>query len=116
MNQDLYLKFGRRLRSLRKKTGLSQRELAQLTNFSSNYISLLEAGKRLPSLPGIVVLASSLKVPINELMDLGDLDSNKNKKGPKPLDYRERINRLLVTKSEAKVKLVYEVIRKIFKE
>jgi transcriptional regulator with XRE-family HTH domain len=111
--EDLYLKFGRRLKSLRTETGLSQRELAQLTNLSANYIALLEAGKRSPSLPAIAVLASSLQVPINKLMNFEILDPVEKKKGRKPLDYRERINRLLFAKNETKVKLAYEVIRKI---
>jgi transcriptional regulator with XRE-family HTH domain len=111
--EDLYFKFGRRLKSLRTETGLSQRELAQLTNLSANYIALLEAGKRSPSLPAIAVLASSLQVPINKLMDFEILDPVEKKKGRKPLDYRERVNRLLFAKNEAKVKLAYEVIRKI---
>ena len=114
--EELYLKFGRRLKSLRTETGLSQRELAQLTNLSANYIALLEAGKRSPSLPAISTLAGSLQVPIGKLMDLEIQEPVEKKKGRKPLDYRERISRLLFAKSEAKVKLAYEVIRKILKD
>ena len=115
MNQDLYLKFGRRLKYLRKKTGATQKELAQLTKLTTNYIALLEEGKRSPSLPTIAVLSSRLKVPISKLMDLEAQAPVEKKKGRKPLDYRERINRLLFAKSEAKVKLVYEILRKILK-
>lgn len=115
MKKDLYLRFGRQLKSLRKETGLSQRELAQLTNITANYIALLEAGKRSPSLPTIAVLASSLKVPISKLMDFEAQDPMEKKKGSKPLDYHERINRFLFIKSEAKAKLAYEILRKIFK-
>ena len=115
LNEDLYLKFGRRLKSLRTETGLNQRELARLTNLSANYIALLEAGKRSPSFPAIAVLASSLQVPINKLMDFEVLNPVEKKKGRKPLDYRERINRLLFAKNETKVKLAYEILRKILK-
>lgn len=113
--KDLYLKFGQRLKSLRTETGLSQRELAQLTNLSANYIALLEAGKRSPSLPAIAVLANSLQVPVGKLMDLEIQDPVEKKKGRKHLDYRERINRLLFVKDETKVRLLYDVIRRILK-
>lgn len=115
MNEDLYLKFGLRLKSLRKEIGLSQRELAHLTNLSSNYIALLESGKRSPSFPAIAVLASSLQVPISKLMDFEAQDPIEKKNIRKSLDYHERINRLLFTKKETKVKLAYEILRKILK-
>jgi len=49
-------------------------------------------------------------------MDFEVLSPVEKKKGQKPLDYRERINRFLFTKSEAKVKLAYEILCKILKE
>ena len=113
MNEDLNLRFGRRLQYLRKKIGATQKELAQLARLSSNYLALLEAGARSPSLPTIAALAKALRVPISKLMDLEAQDPEEKKKARPPLDYRERIKRLLLFKSEAKVKLAYEVIRKI---
>ncbi len=115
MNEDLNLKFGRRLKYLRGKTGSTQKELAHRTNLSANYIALLETGKRPPSFKTIVALAQALQVPINKLMDFDALVPVEKKKGRKPLDYRERINRLLFAKNEAKVKLAYEILRKILK-
>ena len=113
MNEDLNLKFGQRLKYLRKKTGSTQKELAQLTRLTLNYVALLEAGKRSPSLPTIAALAKGLQVPISKLMDFEAQNPAEKKEIRKPLDYRERINRCLFAKSEAKVKLAYEVIRKI---
>ena len=80
-----------------------------------SYIALLEAGKRSPSLPAIAVLANSLQVPVGKLMDLDIQDPVEKKKGRKHLDYRERINRLLFVKDETKVKLLYDVVRRILK-
>ena len=113
MNKNLNLKFGRRLKHLRGKTGSTQKELAHRTNLSANYIALLETGKRPPSFKTIAALAQALQVPINKLMDFDALAPVEKKKGRKPLDYRDRIKRFLLFKSEAKVKLAYEVIRKI---
>ncbi|MDD5069014.1 MAG: helix-turn-helix transcriptional regulator [Candidatus Pacebacteria bacterium] len=116
MNKDIYLKFGRRLKSLRKETGLSQRELAQRANLSTNYLALLETGNRSPSFKTITVLAKVLQVPISVLMDLEVQEKVEKKKGRKTLDYRERMMRFLFAKSDAKVKLAYEVLRKILQE
>lgn len=61
------MEFGKRLRELREKAGLTQYELAEGIAASS-FISLLEAGKRKPKPELIVKLASRLGVPTEELV------------------------------------------------
>lgn len=55
--------FGKNLKELRIKRGLSQEELAELANVHRTYISFLERGLRNPSLLKIEKLANVLDVP-----------------------------------------------------
>jgi transcriptional regulator with XRE-family HTH domain len=61
--------FGRSVRSLRKRRGLSQETLAEMCGLSRNYISDIERGVRNPGLLVTVALAKALKVPLRELVE-----------------------------------------------
>lgn len=60
--------FGRRLRELRKKRGLTQEALAESADLSGNYISDLELGLKVPSLTILVRLSQALEVGTPELL------------------------------------------------
>jgi len=63
--------FGKNLRKARKERGLSQEKLALDAGFDRTYISMLERGKRNPSLVTICLIASHLEVsPYTLLEDL----------------------------------------------
>ncbi|KZY62511.1 transcriptional regulator [Oleiphilus sp. HI0061] len=69
MNEDqTLLSFGDHVRKLRCNVGLSQEELASLSDLDRTYISGIERGKRNLSLINIVKLASSLNVSLPEIM------------------------------------------------
>lgn len=56
-------RFGEKLRNLRLQRLLSQAELArQLKQISQSYLSYLEAGRKLPSLDNVIVLANFFSV------------------------------------------------------
>lgn len=54
-------RFGQRVRSCREELGLSQEGLAELAEFDRTYISMIERGKRNPSLLNIRRFARSLR-------------------------------------------------------
>jgi transcriptional regulator with XRE-family HTH domain len=56
--------FGTSLRETRKRRGLSQERLAELTGLSTNYVSEMERGLKAPGLPVIVRLARALDVGV----------------------------------------------------
>jgi transcriptional regulator with XRE-family HTH domain len=58
-----------RLRQLRKERGLSQRDLADLANISSNAISLIERDETSPSVATLQNLASALNVKMSYFFD-----------------------------------------------
>ncbi len=60
--------FGHVLREIRESKQMSQEDLAFASGYHRTYISLLERGKKAPSLTTIFRLASSLKILPFELI------------------------------------------------
>ena len=60
--------FGTVLRQRRLKAGLSQEALAHLAKTQQGYISLMERGKRSPSLVTLALLAEALGVSMAALV------------------------------------------------
>lgn len=59
--------FGKRLRDLRTKTGLSQEKFALKIGIDRTYYSSVESGKRNVSLQNIKKIADGLGVSLSEL-------------------------------------------------
>lgn len=66
---ELPIRFGRKVKELRKTIGISQNELAERVGVSKDYIGLIERGLRSPSLQVIERIARSLGVAIKRLFD-----------------------------------------------
>ena len=64
--------FGRRLRELRLKAGLTQDALAQAAGMTKPYISNMEHGINVPSLTTILRLAVSLRCRVTALTSVFD--------------------------------------------
>ena len=62
--------FGQCLKNARTKKGLSQEKLAEAANLDRTYISLLERGKRNPSLLCIISICRALDISLSELFEL----------------------------------------------
>lgn len=60
--------FGQVLKQARKKNGISQEKLALNSDLDRTFISLIERGKRQPSLVSILLLSVGLGVPADELI------------------------------------------------
>ena len=68
----LTIKFGKRLKELRKNAKLSQQQLAELVGMESlNNISKLETGEQLPKKENIEKLCKALNVEPKDLFDFG---------------------------------------------
>jgi transcriptional regulator with XRE-family HTH domain len=65
------MRFGKRLRQLREKVGVSQEKLAEMAHLHRTYVSSVERGKRNISLVNIERLAHALGVSLRELMPAG---------------------------------------------
>jgi transcriptional regulator with XRE-family HTH domain len=67
--QSVLTKFGINLKKARLSKGLSQEKLALDIGLDRTYISLLERGKRNPSLITLHKIAKHLKVDLKELVE-----------------------------------------------
>lgn len=69
MKQPILIKFGQRIRELRKARNLSQEQLAELTGFHRNYIGMIERGERNPALVNIEIFANAFEMSLSELFE-----------------------------------------------
>ena len=67
--KDIRIIYGERLKTLRKKKGLSQEELGFKSSLHRTYISEVERGRRNISIVNIAKIAKALNVSIKEFFD-----------------------------------------------
>ncbi len=67
MDKVILIKFGERVRNLRKLSNISIEELAFRCDLNRNYLSDVERGRRNLSLIAINKIAKGLDVPIDAL-------------------------------------------------
>jgi transcriptional regulator with XRE-family HTH domain len=67
--------FGKQLRSIRLKRGLSQQTVAERCGSNYPYISELERGLKVPTLTMILRLASALECRVRDLVGIFDTAS-----------------------------------------
>jgi transcriptional regulator with XRE-family HTH domain len=72
VEKNLELQFGRVLRARRQAAGLSQEALASAAGLARNYISLLEIGKKSPTLRSIQLLAAALDTTVTSLISAAE--------------------------------------------
>jgi len=68
MKRPILLKFAKRVRSERKKLGLSQEAFADKSGFHRTYIGMIERAEKNITLANIEKLAKALRKPISILL------------------------------------------------
>lgn len=68
VREDVLVRFGRRVRELRLKRGLSQEALSFEADLDRSYIGQVERGERNISIENMAKLARALKVTLSELL------------------------------------------------
>lgn len=75
------MNVGRAIRWFRQQQGISQGDVASRADCSVSYLSLLENGKRDPTVSTVTRIADALQVPVGTLFlvasepaELGDID------------------------------------------
>lgn len=64
------MSIGSNIKSTRKKSGLSQIEVAQKAKIAVNSLRLYEAGKREPTIQRLEMIANAIGVPLSQLLDI----------------------------------------------
>jgi transcriptional regulator with XRE-family HTH domain len=67
---DVQVRFGERLREIRRKKGVSQEALAELAGLHRTYVSSIERGERNISIVHIAKFAEAPAVPIRDFFPL----------------------------------------------
>ncbi|SEB39451.1 Helix-turn-helix [Terriglobus roseus] len=68
MHTPVTVRLGMRLRDLRKKHNLTQRQLADRFGIDRSYVSELERGHKSLSLTTLEIFAVGFKMPLSELL------------------------------------------------
>ena len=68
-NSEIKIKFGNRVRELRKLKNLSQEELAFRADLHRTYIGMIERAEKNITLLNIEKIANALEVSINDLFN-----------------------------------------------
>lgn len=72
---DIIVSLGNRIRQLRKNLKLTQAQLADKAGLSTNFIALLENGKRSASVDTLNRIAKTLEVELKELFEFPEKKS-----------------------------------------
>lgn len=65
MNKKLSIKFGKRVKELRKSLGISQEELAERADVHRTYVGMIERGEKNITLSNIYKLAVALEITMD---------------------------------------------------
>ena len=71
-DEDVQIRFGRRLRQIRKQAGVSQEKLGAEAGLARNFISMVETGERNVTLATVEKLARALGCRMADLMPDAD--------------------------------------------
>jgi transcriptional regulator with XRE-family HTH domain len=99
--------FGKRIKELREKRGMTQEELSNLLDIDWQHISRLENGKNLPSCNILISLAKIFDVDIRDFTEYEHLNPELN------LDVS--INKLLSLANNEQKKVIFKIIQAIVK-
>ena len=68
MTNSTLTKIYNNIKKYRHKKSFTQAQLAELTDTSEDYISLIENGKRTPSVKRLIIIAKALEIEPYELL------------------------------------------------
>ena len=86
----------------KKTAGMTQAELAALTDMSDSYISYIETAKKQASLESLVRISNALGITVDELLSGNQLHN--------PTDYQTDIDLLMEDCSLLERRFIYELI------
>ena len=103
MNDINYELIGTRIREKREEAGYSQEQLAWDAELSNTYVSLVETGKKKPSLGSLLKISNALGITLDELLSGNQLHN--------PTDYQTDIDELMNDCTLEERRFIYELLR-----
>lgn len=80
----LYVSLGKQIAHFRRKAGLTQEELAEETNYSVDFIGLVERGVNAPTVKRLAEIADVLGVEVWQLFKSAESTATKTHSKRKP--------------------------------
>ena len=99
--------FGKRIKELRKKNGLTQEQLSEKMGLFQKQIGNIETGTCFTTINNIEKLSNIFDVEIKDLFDFGHLESREQ--------LIQKINELLSEASDTEVQNFYKIINALKK-
>ena len=103
MNDVNYELIGTRIREKREEVGCSQEQLAWDSELSNTYISLVETGRKKPSLGSLLKISNALGITLDELLSGNQIHN--------PTDYQTDIDELMVDCTHEEKRFIFELLR-----
>ncbi len=57
------------IKKYRKERNLTQEKLSEICSISTDYLSEIERGKKVPSLKRLLIIAKALNIPVGKLFE-----------------------------------------------
>ena len=105
---DILLEVGNRIKEFRKRAGLTQAKLAELTDMSINYVGLIERGKRSAAVDTLYRISKVLDVELKEIFDFPGHKSKRELAA-------DELGKLLRHRSIDEIAMMKEVVGVLFK-
>ncbi|MGC8976778.1 MAG: helix-turn-helix domain-containing protein [Candidatus Ratteibacteria bacterium] len=102
-----YKEIGERIKKIRKSKKVTQEELAWRIGLSTNFIGLIERGKKRPSLETLRKISNTLEVPISYFFE------KVNYKLPEEDIMTKKITGILKEATEEEKKGIYKFLKSV---
>lgn len=108
--------IGRRIRSIRKKKGLTQEKLADKAHLTQQYVGSVERGTQNISLDSLERIITALEVDFDELLTLKDMTNSLISEDEQDKLFILTVhNQLLKPRSVQEIKAIHRVTEEIIK-
>ena|SRR5579863_2169246 len=105
---DFKILLGRRIKSLRQGTELTQEELAEKMGISSKYLSSIERGLENPTLDTLINMSTALDVEVGDIFEVAHETENVK-------ELRQELARIGKEADENHLRLGIKILRAITK-
>lgn len=96
---------GKRVKEVRKRKCLSQAQLAEKAELSTQYVSQIETAKKQASLQSLVSISNALEISLDELLAGNRINS--------PTEYIKEVNEIFHDCSKYEKRVLYEVMNEV---